>query len=29
MVMDDSVMARGVAVHAALALQFLDKGFGI
>lgn len=27
MVIDDSVMARGVAVHAALALQFLAGGF--
>jgi len=28
MVLDDSVMARGVAAHAALAERFLAEGFG-
>jgi len=28
MVMDDSVMARGAALHAALAERFLAEGFG-
>lgn len=28
MVLDDSVMARGAALHAALAEQFLESGFG-
>jgi amidohydrolase len=29
MVMDDSVMARGAALHAALAERFLTEGFGV
>ncbi|MFQ3596627.1 MAG: M20 family metallopeptidase [Sphingomonadaceae bacterium] len=28
MVLDETVMARGAAVHAALAMRFLDHGFG-